>query len=160
LLIIADNQRGVLRTEEAGGVGGRAEKLVRRNADEVRQFGAGLLQFLGKERAERRVLDRAARDAAGAHLVSGPAVIGLLGGHRANQRHLVHVLGKLGQMFADFDAGHVRVDFLVRTAIFVAGLEVERIHLTGAAVHPEQDAGALAFLVFGGFVGKSAEPAG
>ena len=159
--VLADDQRSVLRPEEAGTVGRRAEEAVRRDADEVRQLGAGLLQFLGDERAERRILDRAAGQVAGAHLVGGPAVVGFLGAHRADEGHVVHVPGDLRQVLADLDAGDGGGDLLEGAAVVVAGLEVEGVHLAGAAVHPQQDARAFALrVVRGGLVGQGLEPAG
>ena len=40
--------------------------------------------------------------------------------------------------------GTLRGDLLEGAAVGVAGLEIERVHLAGSAVHPQQDAGALA----------------
>ena len=47
----------------------------------------------------------AGRHVAGAHVVGGPAVVGFLGAHGADDGHLVAELGDLRQMFADLDAG-------------------------------------------------------
>src|SRR5262249_15617841 len=60
----------------------------------------------------------------------------------------------------DLDAGDVGVDLLVGAAVGRAGLQIESVHLTGAAVHPQQDAGAAAARVGGGVVGQRLQPAG
>src|SRR5208337_2856627 len=75
LLTLADDERRILRAEEARAVSRRAEEAVRRDADEVGQLSAFLLEFLGEQRAERRVMHRAAWEVPGAHLVGRPAVV-------------------------------------------------------------------------------------
>src|SRR5262249_20870146 len=79
--------------------------------------------------------------------------------HRAEHDHAIAVPGDLGEVFADLQAGGLGGDFLERAAVDVAGLEVERVHLRGAAVHPQQDHLLLAVDVGGGGVGEPAEPA-
>ena len=158
--VVADDERGVLRAEEAGAERLWAEEALRSDADEVRQVVLVAAQLLGDERAQRRVLDRPLRQVAGAHQEGGPAVVAFLGGHRADDRHAIAELGDLRQVLADLHAGDVGGDFLELAAVGVAGLEVKGVHLRGAAAHPQQDAGALALRVLGGVLGQHFEPAG
>jgi hypothetical protein len=159
LLILADDQRSVARAEKAGTIRRRAEKAIRRHADETGQFRARLLQLFREQRSHRRIVDWAAGDVPGAHLVGGPSVVGLLGAHRADERHVLHVSGDLRQMLADFDAGDAGGDLLVGSAVGVAGLQIEGVHLAGTAVHPEEDARPLALGMSDGVRGQRFQPA-
>src|SRR5262249_11025532 len=120
LLAFADDQRGVLRAEEAGAVRRRAEETVWGDADEVGQLGPWLRHPLGEEWADGGVLDRPAGDVPGGHLVRGRAVVGLTRRHRADEGHHVHVPGNLRQMLTDLDAGYAGLDLLERPAVGVA----------------------------------------
>ena len=87
-------------------------------------------------------------------------MVGFLGAHGTEDGHSIHLFGDLGEVLADFDAGDGRFDFLEGTAVGVAGLKIEGVHLAGSAVHPEQDARALAFRVRSAGGGKVFQPAG
>ena len=80
---------------------------------------------------------------------------------RADDGHACRMnLASLRQVLADLDARGTGVDFLERAAVGVAGLEIEGVHLAGAAVHPQQDAGLAPLRIRGGVVGQGFEPAG
>ena len=68
------------------------------------QLGLRIAQFLGDQRAERRIADRRLRQVAGAQQVGGPAVVAFLGAHRADDGQVFGQRGDLGQMLADLDA--------------------------------------------------------
>ena len=68
-----------------------AAGLKRRYGAMLTKLGSGAslgAEFLGHQRAERRILDRSVRQIAGAHQEGGPAVIAFLGGHRADDGHV------------------------------------------------------------------------
>ena len=157
---VADDQRSVLRAEEARIVRGWAELPERGDADEVRQGVFGIADLLGDEGAKRRILDRAGRQVAGAHQEGSAAMVAFLGRHRADDRHLVAELGDLGQVFANLQAGSGGLDLLERPAVGVADLEVPQVDGAGPTVHPQQDHGLLALRMLGGIGGEGVHPAG
>ena len=158
--VLTDDQRSVTRPQEAWRERGGIQSSKWRDADEARQLRVGTLQFLGHERTQRRILNRTAGHATGAQVVGGASVIGLFRAHRADEHHLFHVRGELGQVFADFDAGDRGGDFLVRPAIGLSGFQVEGVHLAGTAGHPQEDARTLAFGAFRRGGGEVFQPAG
>ena len=84
----------------------------------------------------------------------GPFMIPLAGAHGTNDGHAIRKVRDLRQVLADLDPRHGRLDFLVGAAIGMAGLEVKRIRLAGAAVHPQEDARATPQGVLGRVLGQ------
>ena len=117
-------------------------------------------ELLGDQRAERRVADRAGLLVAGPQVEGRPAVVAFLGAHRADDGDVFHLLGELGQVLADHDAGHRRLDRLELAAVGVAGLGVEGVGLARAAGHPEQDARLSPLRVRARVGGQGLDPAG
>src|SRR5436190_788335 len=91
------------------------------------------VRWLTDGTAERGILDRPARGAAGPHQVGAAGVVGLLGVHGADDGQPLHLLGELRQVLGDPDAGHAGGRLLERAAVLVPGLEVEGVHLAGPA---------------------------
>src|SRR5262249_11439598 len=87
-------------------------------------------------------------------------VVGLLGGHGADDRHPLHVPGDAGEALTDADAGDGGGDLLGGPAVGVAGLEGEGVHLAGSAGHPQEGAVLLARRQRGGGGRARFEPAG
>ena len=157
----ADDQRGVFLPQEPALVRSRQDRFGRRDADEVGQGRRRGADLLGHDGAERRILDRAAERVAGMQDVGAEVVIvGLARVHRADDGHLVHVPGDLGQVLADLDAGRRRVDFLEETAVGVTGLERPGVGMARAAGHPQQDAGLAPLRIAGRVVRQGLHPPG
>ena len=78
---------------------------------------------------------------AGQHPVGGGEVVAVVVVHRADDRHLVHQPGVLGQQLGDLHAGHGRRDRLERPAKLgrSVGLGVVGLVLRRPAVEPDQD---------------------
>jgi hypothetical protein len=76
---------------------------------------------------------------------------------------VVHLLGDVRQVFADFDPAGRGLDLLELAGTFAVRLQVESVLMAGAAVHPQQDA-TLVLLAGGrgglGVVRQGAHPAG
>ncbi len=89
-----------------------------------------------------------------------PRVVAFARAHRADDGHVMHVASKPRQVLADADAGDGGLNVLERPAIGVAGFQIERVHLTGAAVHPQQDDGLATLGIAGGLLSEGFEPAG
>ena len=66
---------------------------------------AGVGDFVGDERAERRILDGGHRQIAGVHQQLGPRMRPFAAGHRADEGDVVGLLGQLGKALGDLDAG-------------------------------------------------------
>jgi hypothetical protein len=157
---VADDERGVVRAEEAGAERVRVEEPLRGDADEVGQLALRVADLLRHQPAQAGELDAAERQVARPHLVGGAGVVALLGGHAAEDRQLVAELRHLRQVFADLQAGGGRLDLLVRPAVVVPRLQVPHVNGGRPAVHPQQDARPLPLRVVVGGAGEGAEPAG
>jgi hypothetical protein len=86
-------------------------------------------------------------------------VVGLLGGHAADDGEPIGAIGKLRQVFADANTGNFRIDRLHRAAVVVPRLRIEGVELARPAVHPQQDAGPFPLRVGATFGGQPIEPA-
>ena len=75
-----------------------------------------------------------------AHQLRAAGVVAFLRAQRADDRELFGMLGELGQVLAELQAGDVGFDLLELAAVGVVGLHVERVGLAGTAAHPQQDA--------------------
>src|SRR5262249_14411701 len=104
-------------------------------------------------------MDRPLLHVAGAQVVGGAAVVAFLRAHRTTRgpRFLVRRDG--GRFSVEANAGRGGLDLLERPAVLVAGLEVEGVHLTGAAAHPQENARPLPAWVRRRSRGEGAEPA-
>src|SRR5208282_4098706 len=90
--LVADDQRGGLRTQEAGSERGGAGVQYGRDAHEARQRRLGAAQFFRQRRSNGRVLNRPLRPVAGPQVISGPVMITLPAGHRADQGEMLGLL--------------------------------------------------------------------
>jgi hypothetical protein len=87
-------------------------------------------------------------------------VVAFLRGERADDGEALAVLGELGQVLAEAEAGGGGGDLFKLAAVGVAGLHVERVGLARTAGHPEEDAVSRAAGVGGDLVGEGGEPTG
>ena len=161
---VADDQRGVLRAEEPGAEGGRAEEPLRGDADEVRQVGRRVAELLGR-RASRASGTGSAPCGrlAGPQQVRGPAVVALLRGHRRGRRRgWSPCLASFGRCSPILQAGGGGGDLLERPAVGVAGLQVAqcRSWLGPPFIHSRMHDRFRLRVVVGGGLGEPAEPAG
>jgi hypothetical protein len=77
-------------------------------------------------------------------------MVSFLAGHRPYDGHVVRQLRQARQVFADAYALDVGSDGLEEAAVVVLRLGIECVYLAWAAGHPQQNTGALSFLVFSG----------
>src|SRR5262249_13190887 len=128
--------------------------------DVVGQVEVRIGDLVGNDGADAGIDDAADTLAvAGVHQVVSRAVVGIAGGHAAQDGHVLHLLSELGQVLADLDAGHAGIDELVLATVF----DIPGVRLGGAAVHPEEDAGLVLGAgrgLFSGAAGQRLEPAG
>ena len=75
---------------------------------------------------------------AGMHVVAASAVIGFPRAHRANDRHMVHLLGKQGHMLSDLGITG-RCNGPERTTGWCTRFQVPDINGCRTTTHPEQD---------------------
>ncbi len=83
--LVADDQRGVLGPQKAGGKGGGAGGQDGGNAHKAGQRRLGVAEFFRQERSQGRELNRALGPIAGPQVVGGPGVIAFPAAHRAHQ---------------------------------------------------------------------------
>ncbi len=160
VIVGADHEGREARPEETRPVSSRIELPVRSDADEVRQSRFIRAQLLRHQRTERGKLDRALGQIAGPHVEGGPPVVAFARAHGANDHHVVHVAGDLGQVLADADARNRSGNLAEGPAVDMAGLQIEGVHLAGAAVHPQEDAGPPPLRMVGGVGRQGFQPAG
>ena len=67
-------------------------------------------------------------------------VVPFLGAHRTHNRRMLGALGQFRQVLADANPRHRGLNFPKGPAVGMARLEIERVDLTGAARHPQDDA--------------------
>jgi hypothetical protein len=67
-------------------------------------------------------------------------VVPFLGAQAPNDCEVFHLLSQFRQVLRDANSRYGGRNLLELTAVFMAGLEIKRIDLAGASVHPEEDA--------------------
>src|SRR5690606_21554026 len=93
LAVGADHERGVCHAQEARPFAGPA------HGDERRNFQVAGGQLVGDHGPVAGVLHVGVGHVAGMHVVPAAAVVGLAGGHAADDGHVVHVLGHHRHVF-------------------------------------------------------------
>ena len=101
---VADGDGRVFQIEEA-----RAEAVVvAGDRGGAGQLGVEPFDRVHGPGGERWMRNRAAFEIAAMEQVLGSDVVALVRGHRANDRDLIHLLGKTRQVLGEMDAGDVR----------------------------------------------------
>ena len=73
------------------------------------------------------------------HELRSTGMVAFFGAEPADDGQSITHPSESGKMLTDAQIGRWRLDFLKRTSVFMTGLQVERIRLTRATGHPQQD---------------------
>ena len=94
---------------------------------------------MAANRANRWMHGRGIGTIAGLYQVGAAFVVSFLADDRTNERNRLHLLGQLLQTVCQFDASRGRGNRLRVAANLRTRLGIERLKLTGTALHPEHN---------------------